>query len=365
MISRFASFASYLGKSIVFGLAIAAILLLLLPNLREQGSGGSLLISSQPAAISFAEGVRRAAPAVVNVYTRSLRSVTDSQPAQLRPQGLGSGVLMSKKGYILTNYHVIADADQIIVALQDGRIFTAELIGSDIYTDLAVLYIESDDLPVIPQNRDTVAMVGDVVLAIGNPYNLGQTITQGIVSATGRSGMASTSYQDFLQTDAAINRGNSGGALVNSLGELVGINTAAYYTSPNVESQGISFAIPYALAHKIMNKLISDGRVIRGYLGITGQQVNPVHAKQLKLGTLTGVVIDNMEPDGPAARAGLLRNDVMIKMDDIAVAGVHDAMDRIAETRPGATVNITVVRRGERLNIPVQVHEPPALARNN
>ncbi|GAA5218885.1 outer membrane-stress sensor serine endopeptidase DegS [Corallincola platygyrae] len=361
MTARLTSITVYIVKSILLGLAIAGVLLLISPNLRQQGGNGGILTSNEPAPLTFSDAVRRAAPAVVNVYTRSLRSLTDSQPAKLRPQGLGSGVLMSKKGYILTNYHVIADADQIIVALQDGRIFTAELIGSDIYTDLAVLYIESDHLPVIPQNQEAVPMVGDVVLAIGNPYNLGQTITQGIVSATGRSGMASTSYQDFLQTDAAINRGNSGGALVNSLGQLVGINTAAFYTSPNVESQGISFAIPYQLAHKIMTKLIADGRVIRGYLGITGQQINPVLAKQLKLGSLTGVVIDNMEPNGPAAKGGLLPNDVMIKMNNKAVEGVHDAMDRIAETRPGTSVKITVMRRGELLELPVTVQEPPAL----
>lgn len=356
----------YLFKSVLIGLLMAAVLLMLFPEMRA-GLTVKDLVSSKPdplPVLSFNEAVRRAAPAVVNVYTRSLqRNPFDSESVKLRPQGLGSGVLMSAKGYVLTNYHVISEANQIIVALQDGRFFTAELVGYDIYTDLAVLLIEADRLPVIPQDPEVKPEVGDLVLAIGNPYNLGQTITQGIIGATGRAGMASTSYQDFLQTDAAINQGNSGGALVNSQGTLIGINTSAFQTAqPNQVSAGISFAIPYRLAHTIMTKLIAEGRVVRGYLGITGQQLNPVVAKQLKLGTRAGVVIDRIETGGPADQGGLKPNDVMIKIDGKDVQGVHHAMESIAETRPGEDVNITVIRRGETLDIAVRVSEPPPAA---
>ncbi|GAL06436.1 outer membrane stress sensor protease DegS [Photobacterium aphoticum] len=186
---------------------------------------------------------------------------------------------MSDKGYIVTNYHVVAEADQVIVALQDGRILTAQLIGKDQRTDLAVLKIQAENLPVIPLSTDYTPAVGDVVLAIGNPYNLGQTTTYGIISATGRSGMSFYGRQDFLQTDAAINEGNSGGALVNTRGELVGINTASFQQATDIETYGISFAIPYELTQKIMNKLIADGRVIRGYIGIEARDINPVMAR--------------------------------------------------------------------------------------
>jgi serine protease DegS len=353
----------FIFKSVLTGLLMAAIILLLFPEMRA-GLSVRNLVSSEPEPLpvfSFNEAVRRAAPAVVNVYTRSLQpNPFDSESVKLRTKGLGSGVLMSSKGYVLTNYHVISEANQIIVALQDGRIFTAKLVGYDIYTDLAVLLIEADRLPEIPQDPQVKPEVGDLVLAIGNPYNLGQTITQGIIGATGRAGMASTSYQDFLQTDAAINQGNSGGALINSQGILIGINTSAFQAArPNQVSAGISFAIPYHLAYTIMTKLIAEGRVVRGYLGITGQQLNAVAAKQLKLGTRTGVVIENLEAGGPADQAGLLPDDVMIKIDGQAVQGVHHAMESIAETRPGEIVTITVIRRGETLDIQVKVSEPP------
>lgn len=227
-------------RSIILGLIVAGLLLVAMPMLRSPGhffSGKSDSISEEVPA-SYNQAVRRAAPAVVNVYNRSLSSTQDG----LAIRTLGSGVIMSDKGYILTNKHVINNAEQIIVALQNGRISEALLVGSDGLTDLAVLKIDAVNLPVIPININRAPHIGDVVLAIGNPYNLGQTVTQGIISATGRIGLSDSGRQNFLQTDASINQGNSGGALVNTLGELMGINTLSFDKSSNGETpEGIGF----------------------------------------------------------------------------------------------------------------------------
>ncbi|MDK6765942.1 outer membrane-stress sensor serine endopeptidase DegS, partial [Klebsiella aerogenes] len=263
-------------RSVLIGLIVGGILLAAMPSLRQwQLSSATPSDTADESPASYNAAVRRAAPAVVNVYNRALNSTSHNQLT------LGSGVIMDQRGYILTNKHVINDADQIIIALQDGRVFEALLVGSDTLTDLAVLKINaSGGLPVIPINPKRVPHIGDVVLAIGNPYNLGQTITQGIISATGRIGLNPTGQQNFLQTDASINHGNSGGALVNSLGELMGINTLSFDKSNDGETpEGIGFAIPFQLATKIMDKLIRDGRVIRGYIGISGREIAPMHAQ--------------------------------------------------------------------------------------
>ena len=350
---------SYLGKSVGFGLAMAALLLLVFPNFRGGAPLPGLITNARE--LSFSYAAHRAGPAVVNIYTRSFAG-NRGEKAELRPQGLGSGVIMNQRGHVLTNYHVIADADQIIVALQDGRVFSAELVGTDQLTDLAVLYIESDNLPVIPQDPDRLPDVGDVVLAIGNPYNVGQTITQGIISATGRIGLSSmgpdsNGRQDLLQTDAAINEGNSGGALVNGRGDLVGINTAAYHLNGNQESYGISFAIPYKLAKRIMDELIANGRVIRGYLGISSVEINPIVARMLNLGDLQGLVVESLDPNGPATKAGLKRGDVLLKINGEAITGVRPVMDKIVESRPGTKLTISVIRDGKPLEVEVTIEE--------
>ena len=241
---------SYLGKSVGFGLTVAALLLLLFPSFRGGAPLPGLITNSRE--LSFSYAAHRAGPAVVNIYTRSFAG-NRGEKAELRPQGLGSGVIMNQRGHVLTNYHVIADADQIIVALQDGRVFSAELVGTDKLTDLAVLYIESDNLPVIPQDPERLPDVGDVVLAIGNPFGVGQTVTMGIVSALGRSHLGINTFEDFIQTDAAINPGNSGGALIDTAGTLVGINAAIYSRSGG--SLGIGFAIPVSLARSVMEQI--------------------------------------------------------------------------------------------------------------
>jgi serine protease DegS len=354
------SWISYLVKSVLLGAGVALTLLIAFPQLTLSRST-ILGTERNPAPLSYASAARSAGPAVVNIYTRSYQESNVKNDPQLKPESLGSGVIMTNKGHILTNYHVVASADQIIVALQDGRVFTADLVGSDIPTDLAVLKISAENLPTIPQNESIVPQVGDVVLAIGNPYNVGQTITQGIISATGRIGLStmgpdSNGRQDLLQTDAAINSGNSGGALVNTNGELVGINSASYQLG-NSDNSGIGFAIPYRLAHRIMQDLVTHGRVIRGYLGISTVEVDTVTAKLLNLGELRGLVIENLDADGPGAKAGLQRGDVLMQLNNKPVAGVRSAMDMIAEAKPGTKISVIVLRKGKSIKMNVIVEE--------
>ncbi|MFT5236064.1 MAG: serine protease DegS [Shewanella sp.] len=348
----------YIGKAVTFGLIMAAVFLFVTPLLTNNSSNIFFQKRGDNGfELSFSKAVRRAAPAVVNIYSLSVNRNQPLNSGSL--QGLGSGVIMSKEGYILTNYHVIKKADEIVVALQDGRRFTAEVVGSDPVTDLAVLKVEvkveGDTLPIVPVNLGVPAQVGDVVLAIGNPYNLGQTITQGIISATGRNGLSS-GYLDFLQTDAAINAGNSGGALIDTSGQLIGINTAAFQVGEG-GGHGINFAIPIKLAHSIMGKLIKDGRVIRGALGITGEPVGPVIAQILNLPDLAGVVITAIEPNGPAAKAQLQPRDVITKFEGELVPGVEMLMDRIAESTPSKQVTMTIIRKGKVYDVPVTIGE--------
>ena len=346
----------YLGKAVFFGLIMAAVFLVVTPFFANKDMTGLFFQNrgDNGVELSFSVAVRRAAPAVVNIYSLSINRNQPLNSSSL--QGLGSGVIMSAEGYILTNYHVIKKADEIVVALQDGRKFTSEVVGSDPVTDLTVLKIEGDSLPIVPINLGVPAQVGDVVLAIGNPYNIGQTITQGIISATGRNGLSS-GYLDFLQTDAAINAGNSGGALIDTRGQLIGINTAAFQIGEEGGGHGINFAIPIKLAHSIMGKLIKNGRVIRGALGISGEPISPVMAQILNLPDLTGVVITGVDPNGPAARAQLQPRDVIIQYEGEDIPGVEMLMDRIAETPPGNQVSMTIIRKGKSYDVPVIIGE--------
>ena len=349
----------YIGKAVMLGLVLA-ILLIWLPRLQLLPGSNTDPRNASP--LSYAYAASQAGPAVVNIYTRSFQNSALNNTKELVPQSLGSGVIMSKKGYVLTNFHVISDADEIIIALQDGRVLTAELVGADAPTDLAVLSIPADNLPEIPQDPLLSPHVGDVVLAIGNPYNVGQTITQGIISATRRIGLStmgpdSNGRQDLLQTDAAINSGNSGGALVNTRGELVGINAGAYHLGSSQESYGISFAIPYQLAKRIMDELITHGRVRRGYVGISSVQIDSVTAKLQDVQAPQGLIIENMDSDGPAAKGGLQRGDVLLKINDKPINNVRDAMDIIAEMSPGTQAKFTVLRNGKQQICTITVEE--------
>jgi serine protease DegS len=348
-------------RSIILGLIVAGILLAAVPMLRKSAMQPLFnhdFSSDDEMPVSYNQGVRHAAPAVVNVYNRSMGP---SSHNELEIRTLGSGVIMSDKGYILTNKHVINDAEQIIVALQDGRVFEALLVGSDGLTDLAVLKIDANSLPVIPINDRRIPRVGDVVMAIGNPYNLGQTITQGIISATGRIGLSPSGRQNFLQTDASINKGNSGGALVNSLGELVGINTLSFDKSNDGETpEGIGFAIPTALASKVMDKLIRDGRVIRGYIGIGGREITPMHSPNAGIDRIQGIIVNEVTAEGPAAKAGMLVNDVIVSVNNKPALSAIETMDQVAEIRPGSVIPVEIMRNGVKMALQVTIQEYPS-----
>lgn len=285
----------------------------------------------------------------------------DQMPAP-RQQGLGSGVVVSADGYILTNHHVIDGAEEISIELTDRRRFDATVIGSDPPSDLAVLKIEAAGLPALPLGNSDAVRVGDIVLAVGNPLGVGQTVTLGIISAKGRAtGLSDGSFEDFLQTDAPINQGNSGGALVNTRGELVGINSQIL--SPSGGNIGIGFAIPAEMARNVMNQLIEHGRVTRGLLGVTVQPVTPELAESLELPAIRGALVNNVQADGPADRAGLERGDVIVAVDGQAVENGNDLRNTIAETRPGDEVRLTVVRDGREREITATVDELPTEGR--
>lgn len=312
-----------------------------------------------PSHMSYAKAVQRAAPAVVTVYSETISTQPRYMQRQSTVSELGSGVLMTEDGYILTNYHVINSADLIEVILSDGRRFSdVQLVGFDTVTDLALLKIEGNNLPAIPIDNRFKPRVGDVVLAIGNPLNLGQTITQGIISATGKQRLTDSSHSSLLQMDAAINVGNSGGALVNSHGDLVGITSAQFKTRKNLDIQGIFFAVPYSLAKDVMDKLIRYGRVVRGYLGMDVTAVDnkgrDITNNQMQI---AGMRIDSLDPLGPAWQAGMKENDIVISMGGHSVINIQQSLERIANTEPGSKVDVTLFRDGKKMTLTVTVAE--------
>ncbi len=330
---------------------------------------------NQQGPVSYADAVSLASPAVVNLYTTKLvnksthplfedpqfrRFFGDNLPKQRRMESsLGSAVLMSPEGYLLTNNHVTVGADQIVVALRDGRETLARVIGSDPETDLAVLKIDLEDLPSITLGRSDNIKIGDVTLAIGNPFGVGQTVTMGIISATGRNQLGLNTYEDFIQTDAAINPGNSGGALVDALGNLVGINTAIFSKSGG--SQGIGFAIPVKLALEVMQAIIEHGQVIRGWLGIEVQPLTPELAESFGLAGRPGIVVAGIYRDGPAQRAGLQPGDLILSIDGEAASDGRRSMNQVARAKPGDQIHIEVIRNAELMRLTAEVGvRPPA-----
>ncbi len=322
------------------------------------------------ALLSYADAVAVAAPAVVNVYTtkevqRRGQAVDplyryffgDPRGGPERIASLGSGVVATSNGYILTNNHVVQAADEIAVALSDGRQFDARLVGADPESDLALLKVEASGLPVITFGRADSLKVGDIVLAIGNPFDVGQTVTMGIVSALGRSNLGINTFENFIQTDAAINQGNSGGALVDTQGNLVGINSAIF--SRTGGSIGIGFAIPSTLVRQVMDELIRSGKVTRGYFGVEPEDVTPETAELLKLGRPDGVVLKGVQRASPAGRAGLEPGDVILTINGQKVTNSRSMLNQIAQLPPGSSATVRIARAGKDLEVPVQVGERP------
>ncbi|HHB11694.1 MAG TPA: trypsin-like serine protease [Chromatiales bacterium] len=362
------------------GLVAALVVLWILPEeeapLRpvvEVHAAAAPAPTPPPAPATYAPAVERAAPAVVNVFTS--KTVSRRHPLYEQPMyrqffgnglreipertqnSLGSGVIFSPHGYVLTNNHVIDGADAIRVLLDDGRVLEAEVVGADEETDLAVLKVPHEGLPSIVVGDSEHLRVGDVVLAIGNPFGVGKTVTQGIVSATGRTHMGISAIENFIQTDAAINPGNSGGALINARGELVGINTAIYSSAGG--SNGVGFAIPSHLALQVMKDIVEHGRVIRGWLGVQGRQVNRRDARLNRMQKPRGVLITEVVAGSPAARAGIRPGDLLLSIDGEPVSDALDAFQRIARHKPGDRIEIEGVRAGTPVRWRVTVAERP------
>ena len=353
--TRLKSALLFLLQSIVAGLAVAFIVVLvrpdLLPSLRPADTGG-------PA--SYADAVDASAPSVVTVVSRRL------VPGEPDPSGrtrfrvntsFASAVIIDPDGYLVTNWHVVVDAAEIQVELGDGRFIAPEVVGLDAETDLALLKIDAGSLPAIRLGSSRRLRIGDVVLAIGNPYGLTKSVTQGIVSATGRAALDLVTFEDFIQTDAAINAGNSGGALVNSNGELVGINTAVL--TQDISTEGIGFAIPVDLMRGVVEELKKHGRVIRGYLGLRPDDLTNGQRAELGLENNRGILIVEVYEGGPAERAGLRVNDVILSMNGEPILQERQALLIAASTKPGDEIEVVAWRDGERFRATVIATERP------
>ena len=356
-------FLSFIYRYVTLGLATAFLALLILfylyPELFRGDQPLATINSTQQtsAPVSYADAVQAAAPAIVNIYTTKV--VTEKNPFlddqllkrffgnQLVPRqrlerSLGSGVIISREGYLLSNYHVVENADEILVALRDGRTTEARLIGGDPDTDLAVLKIELDQLPTIILGQSEKLRVGDVTMAIGNPFGVGQTVTLGIISATGRSDIGINTFEDFIQTDAAINPGNSGGGLINARGELIGINTAIFSRSGG--SQGIGFAIPIHIASAAMEQIITQGFIPRGWLGFDTQNLTPQLLETFSQVNLSGVLINRVYRNSPAHITGIAPGDVLIELNGKAVSNSRQLYRQVTQLKPQSTVTLKILR---------------------
>jgi serine protease DegQ len=346
------------------------------PDALGGAASGPLATGSAPVVASYAEAVGRATPAVVNIYTSKQVDVpllplpTDPELGRLfrdmpgfsrrrQSTSLGSGVIVRNDGHILTNYHVVEAADAIAVALSDGRQGRAELVGADPESDLAVLKVNLPELKAITLRDGQEVQIGDVVLAIGNPFGVGQTTTMGIVSALGRNRLGINIYENFIQTDAAINPGNSGGALVDASGQLVGINTAIY--SETGGSLGIGFAIPAQVANTVMEQIIKTGAVTRGWLGIEPQDITPDLARAFRLKGQEGIIVASVLRNGPAARSGVRVGDIVLKLNGEPVEDSIGFLNQIAPFAPGTSVTLTVLRDAKEIDIEAKVGSRPRI----
>src|SRR3954471_4008372 len=321
-----------------------------------------------PSTGSYSGAVQRATPSVVNIFTSKdaprhpllndpvfRRFFGDQMPE--RASSLGSGVIVSNTGYLLTNHHVVEAADEIEVALNDGRKLLAKIVGNDPETDLAVLRVDAENLPAITFGSSDALKVGDVVLAIGNPFGVGQTVTGGIVSALGRTRLGINTFENFIQTDAAINPGNSGGALVDVGGNLVGINTAIFTRSGG--SMGIGFAIPVSTAKMVLEQIVKNGSVTRGWIGVEVQEITPSQAESFKLESLRGALIAGVLRGGPADKAGVKPGDVLLEVQGKPVADPAGMLNLIAALEPGQSAKVRLKRQGAEVDATVTVGRRP------
>ena len=372
----------FFSQAVTVLLAAYFIVATLQPSWLKRGAsysraGISLLEAPSEPRTEFAPGslaaaAQKAMPAVVSINTsKEVRHPRSNDPwfqfffgDQLGPQqqtGLGSGVIVSPDGYILTNNHVVEGADQIEVTLADNRMAPARIIGTDPESDLAVLKIELDKLPVIVLGNSDHAVVGDTVLAIGNPFGVGLTVTSGIVSALGRNELGINTFENFIQTDAAINPGNSGGALIDVDGNLLGINTAIYSRSGG--SMGIGFAIPVSTATLVLDGIVKDGKVTRGWIGVEPNELSPELAETFGVKASQGVIITGVLQAGPAAKAGMLPGDVIVEIDGHNVRNVAEMMTAVAALRPGTNAAFSVQRGTESLTLDIVPATRPAVQR--
>ena len=365
----------FIWLPIVTGLAVAALLLLLLPELRNFGGPtsqvGNFSTAEWLGPVSYSNAVKKAAPSVVNIYTKTTVKRSNHLPLKHpffkrlqkqqseRVQGsLGSGVIMDSAGFIVTSLHVVDRVDEILILLYDGRELPATMVGTDPETDLAVLKIDAESLQNISVGNPDQIEIGDVVLAIGNPFGMGQTVTQGIISATQRNGLNLTILENYIQTDADINPGNSGGALIDARGNLLGINTAVLN---NENSEGIGFAIPANEVQKVLTHIIDHGRVIRGWLGVEAIEITPTVATQLSLDFTTGLLVTAVVKEGPTHVAGVLPGDVVTSIDGIPVTDRHRSINQITEIFPGQPIALVIKRGTELLAITATAGERPPL----
>ncbi|RMX07802.1 PDZ domain-containing protein [Corticibacter populi] len=324
-----------------------------------------------PVAGSFRAAAEQAAPSVVSINTtKTIRHPYANDPlfqyffgdaTNQSQSGLGSGVIVSAHGYLLTNNHVIESADEITVTLHDGRELPAQVVGTDPDSDLAVLKIGAEGLPAIRIGNSDQLAIGDPVLAIGNPFGVGQTVTSGIISALGRNHLGLNLFENFIQTDAAINPGNSGGALVDTQGDLLGINTAIFSQSGG--SMGIGFAIPASTAEFVLESLQRDGRVIRGWVGLVSNDLTPELAQAAGVDARTGVIVTGVLQEGPAARAGIRPGDVITQVGEKAIRNVPELLGSVAALRPGAPTQITVHRHEQAMQVTITPDERPPTVR--
>jgi Do/DeqQ family serine protease len=381
MLERLGRGLTFVVGSIVGGLALAFVIMAVRPDLIRRPAPTTFAPSPPPttptvssvdipapARVTYNAAVQRAAPAVVNIYTQRVvrERVAPSlgelfgdffpRTRQRIERSLGSGVIVDEAGHIVTNHHVIANADSISVQLEDGRVAEAHIVGRDPDTDLAVLKINLSPLPVAIFGRSDQLKVGDVVLAIGNPIGLTHTVTHGIVSATSRQQLGIAPLEDFIQTDAPINFGNSGGALVDSSGALIGINTAI--VAKNLGVEGIGFAIPVNMVRGVMSDIIAHGRVIRGWIGILPEDITDEQAAQLGLAQ-GGVLIANLYVGSPAQEAGLQPGDLIQAIEGTELHSAQDALARIANEKPGSTLSIKVLRGRRTVEVKAHVSERP------